>query len=86
MNDTTLQEAVGGALRNVRMEKKLTLRKVQEKCFVSIAHLSDIERGVKNASFELLEVIYTLGYGLTTKEFLNQMYHYTQGKRVGDVN
>lgn len=38
-------------IRNVRLNKKMTLRDLHKKTDISISHLSDIERGIKEPSF-----------------------------------
>jgi len=49
--------ALGHSIRGVRMHRNLTLRQVSTKGFLSFSHLSDVERGVKEPSSELLESI-----------------------------
>ena len=74
--------AVGQALRNVRLEQNKSLRQVSNKCFVSIAHLSDVERGNKTASHEVLETIANLGLGITTQELLDEIRQALSGKEI----
>ena len=52
-----MREMLGGALREVRMSENLTLREVSSKARVSLGYLSEIERGQKEASSELLNAI-----------------------------
>ncbi|MGB7961467.1 MAG: helix-turn-helix transcriptional regulator [Propionicimonas sp.] len=52
-----MREMLGGALREVRMAENLTLREVSSKARVSLGYLSEIERGQKEASSELLNAI-----------------------------
>ena len=52
-----MREMIGGALREVRMSENLTLREVSSKARVSLGYLSEIERGQKEASSELLNAI-----------------------------
>lgn len=49
--------ALGHAIRETRTSKGLTLREVAANGFVSIGHLCDIERGVKDASSVVIEAI-----------------------------
>ena len=77
-----LSHAVGQALRNVRLEKGYTLRKVNNKCFVSIGQICDIERGHKGTSPETLEVIATQGLGITVEQLLDEINQALQGKVV----
>ncbi len=52
-----LREALGGSLRRVRTEQGRTLREVSSNARVSLGYLSEIERGQKEASSELLAAI-----------------------------
>lgn len=49
-----LREAVGGELRRVRLEKNRSLKTVAEAANVSFGYLSEVERGLKEPSSELL--------------------------------
>lgn len=77
-----LSLAVGQALRNLRTEQNKSLRQVSNKCFVSIAHLSEVERGHKSASPDVLELIANKGLGITTEQLLDEIYQALQGKEV----
>lgn len=70
-----LQHAIGGAVRELRHERKLTLRQLSSKSFVSLGHLSDIENSVKSASPEVLECIAN-GLNITTAELIKEIYEY----------
>ncbi|HEY9315599.1 MULTISPECIES: helix-turn-helix domain-containing protein [Nocardiaceae] len=52
-----LREALGGSLRRVRMDQGRTLREVSTSARVSLGYLSEVERGQKEASSELLAAI-----------------------------
>jgi transcriptional regulator with XRE-family HTH domain len=52
-----LREALGEELREVRLRKGLTLREVAAKALVSLGYLSEVERGRKEASSEMLASI-----------------------------
>ena len=52
-----LRVALGEELRRVRQAQGRTLRDVAESASVSFGHLSEIERGAKEASSELLNAI-----------------------------
>ena len=54
---TLLREAVGNVLRRMRMEQHLTLREVSDSARVSLGYLSEVERGRKEPSSELLNAI-----------------------------
>lgn len=52
-----LREAIGGELRRVRTGQGRTLREVSASARVSLGYLSEVERGQKEASSELLAAI-----------------------------
>ncbi len=52
-----LREAVGSSLRAARTEQSRTLRDVALEARVSLGYLSEVERGQKEASSELLNAI-----------------------------
>lgn len=52
-----LREAMGDSLRRKRTSQSRTLREVSTSAQVSLGYLSEVERGRKEASSELLEAI-----------------------------
>ena len=56
---TLLREAVGDVLRQARTTQRRTLREVSDAARVSLGYLSEVERGRKEASSELLNAICT---------------------------
>ena len=52
-----LREVIGDVLRNARTEQGRTLREVSDAARVSLGYLSEVERGRKEASSELLSAI-----------------------------
>ncbi|MGW5522183.1 helix-turn-helix domain-containing protein [Gordonia sp. NPDC003950] len=52
-----LREALGDSLRRVRTQQGRTLREVSTDARVSLGYLSEVERGQKEASSELLASI-----------------------------
>ena len=54
---TLLREVIGDVLRRARMEQGRTLREVSDDARVSLGYLSEVERGRKEASSELLSAI-----------------------------
>lgn len=52
-----LREAIGDRLRETRNAKRRTLREVSRAARVSLGYLSEVERGRKEASSELLAAI-----------------------------
>ncbi|MFI9510219.1 helix-turn-helix domain-containing protein [Nocardia sp. NPDC052566] len=54
---TLLREAIGDSLRRARLAQNRTLREVSTSARVSLGYLSEVERGRKEASSELLAAI-----------------------------
>jgi len=58
MHDTILlREAIGETIRDLRMQAHRTLRDVSADAQMSLGYLSEIERGQKEASSEVLSAI-----------------------------
>ena len=56
-NSALLRSHIGGALRRARITQGRTLRQLSREASVSLGYLSEIERGQKEASSELLSSI-----------------------------
>ena len=54
---TLMREVIGDVLREARTTQGRTLREVSDAARVSLGYLSEVERGQKEASSELLEAI-----------------------------
>lgn len=54
---TLLRAHLGSALRTARIEQGRTLREVAKSARVSLGYLSEVERGHKEASSELINAI-----------------------------
>jgi transcriptional regulator with XRE-family HTH domain len=67
-----LQNAIGETIRELRQEKQMTLRQLSALSFVSLGHLSEVERSVKLATPELLECI-AFGLEMPTWKFLMEV-------------
>jgi transcriptional regulator with XRE-family HTH domain len=65
-----LRHAVGAALRRIRLDRELTLREVAAAARVSMPYLSEIERGRKEPSSEVLAGI-CAALGLTIVDLLD---------------
>ena len=52
-----VREVIGDVLRHARIEQRRTLREVSDAARVSLGYLSEVERGRKEASSELLNSI-----------------------------
>ena len=55
------RQALGNVIRETRIEKNLTLRQVSQRGVIALGYLSEVERGHKEASSEILNCI---AYGL----------------------
>lgn len=51
------KHALGAVLRNLREQQARNLRDICEDAYVSVSYLSEVERGRKEASSELLQFI-----------------------------
>lgn len=51
---TLLREALGATIRAEREKKNRSLRVISRKSFMSLGYLSEVERGMKEVSSELL--------------------------------
>lgn len=70
--ELTLREAIGRVLRDLRTRDHKTLREVSEKAGVSLGYLSEVERGQKEASSELLSSI-AESLGVSTAQLLRMV-------------
>jgi transcriptional regulator with XRE-family HTH domain len=52
-----LRQVIGETLRGLRMRQRRTLREISARARVSLGYLSEVERGQKEASSELLAAI-----------------------------
>ena len=69
-----LREAVGHTLRHARTSQSRTLRDVAREARVSLGYLSEVERGQKEASSELLNAICE-ALGLTLSSVMSGVTH-----------
>lgn len=67
-----LRESVGQTLRRARIEQSRTLRDVARDARVSLGYLSEVERGQKEASSELLNSICE-ALGLTLASLMHEV-------------
>nr|WP_236023617.1 helix-turn-helix transcriptional regulator [Bifidobacterium miconis] len=75
VRDVSLREAIGHVLRELRTRDRKTLREVSEKAGVSLGYLSEVERGQKEASSELLSSI-AESLGVSTAQMLRMVADY----------
>ncbi|WP_428859256.1 helix-turn-helix domain-containing protein [Bifidobacterium dentium] len=73
--EVSLREAIGHVLRDLRTRDHKTLREVSEKAGVSLGYLSEVERGQKEASSELLTSI-AQSLGLSSAQMLRMVADY----------
>ena len=69
-----LRQAEGHTLRNARTNQSRTLRDVAREARVSLGYLSEVERGQKEASSELLNAICE-ALGLTLSSVMTGVTH-----------
>lgn len=67
-----LRHAIGATLRRIRLDRSLTLRTVADDARISMPYLSEIERGRKEASSEILAVI-CQALGMTVLDLLREV-------------
>ena len=73
--EVSLRGAIGHVLRDLRTRDRRTLREVSEKAGVSLGYLSEVERGQKEASSELLSSI-SDALGVSTAQMLRMVADY----------
>ncbi|QNE35629.1 helix-turn-helix domain-containing protein [Leifsonia shinshuensis] len=67
-----MRHAIGSVLRRLRTERGATLRELSETSRISIPYLSEIERGRKEASSEILAALCRV-LDVTERELLTQV-------------
>ena len=63
------RDALGEVLREHREERGWTLRKASQKGLISLGYLSEVERGQKEVSSELLDAV-AQAYGVPTSSLV----------------
>lgn len=76
-----LKHAMGDTIRTLRQERNMTLRSLSSKSHVALGHISDVERGIKGVSTELLEAI-AYGLDLSTADLIGEIYEYLKDNHV----
>lgn len=66
-----LRHAIGSALRRLRLQRGLTLKQLSDRSRVSLPYLSEVERGRKEASSEILATI-CIVLGLSLPDLLRE--------------
>jgi transcriptional regulator with XRE-family HTH domain len=67
-----MRHAIGSVLRRLRTERGATLRELSERSRISVPYLSEIERGRKEASSEILAALCRV-LDVTESELLSQV-------------
>lgn len=62
---------VGKRLNEIRQSKKISIYKLSQESTVSESHIRNLERGVKNATVETLEML-VKNLSMTMSEFFNE--------------
>ncbi|KAB5607730.1 XRE family transcriptional regulator [Bifidobacterium jacchi] len=75
VRQVSLREAIGHVLRDLRTRDRKTLREISERAGVSLGYLSEVERGQKEASSELLGSI-AQALGVSTAQMLRMVADY----------
>ncbi|GAA1074966.1 helix-turn-helix domain-containing protein [Nocardiopsis metallicus] len=75
-DEPLMRDLIGDLLRRTRTEQGRTLREVAEDAQVSLPYLSEIERGRKEASSEVLAAVYR-SLGLSIVDVLGELYRRT---------
>ena len=70
---------MGLTVRDLRLNRNLTLRKLADSSHVSLTFLHEVETGKKNASNEILEAI-AKGLDVTTAQLIKEIYEYLGGQ------
>jgi len=76
-----VRHAIGSVLRRIRTERGTTLRELSESSRVSVPYLSEIERGRKEASSEILAALCRV-LGISEGELLTRVAAEFAGAQV----
>lgn len=75
-----LRQVIGNVFRRLRRERGITLRELAELALVSVPYLSEIERGRKEPSSEILAAI-CRALGLDLADLLDEVQYELAGVR-----
>jgi len=73
MSDVLLREILGMTLKAHRSANNMTLRELSAKIYLSLSYLSEVERGIKEPSSEMLELI-CKGLNLSIFQLMRDAY------------
>lgn len=68
-----LRHAIGSALRRLRLERGMTIRQLSERARVSLPYISEVERGRKEASSEILATMCVV-LGLSMQDLVDETW------------
>ena len=81
--------ALGSAIRQIRSEKGMTLRDLSAKSHISLGYLSEVERGSKDASSQVIDCV-ARGFGIQTYELIsrasNEMWMEQQVNTIAELS
>jgi transcriptional regulator with XRE-family HTH domain len=91
-NNLYFKHHLGEVLRELRFKRDLTLTDLSAIAYISVAHISDIERGKKSASFDVIEAL-TRGLNIPLSTILHSVAErveseeqmYTRNKQLTTV-
>lgn len=70
-----LKTAIGDTIRILRNERGLSMRDMTP--YVALGHISEVERGIKSASPEILEEI-AKGLHISNTQLIKEIYEYLE--------
>lgn len=76
-----MRHAIGSVLRRLRTERGATLRELSERSRISVPYLSEIERGRKEASSEILAALCRV-LDVTERDLLSHVVEEFSGAEV----
>lgn len=79
------REALGEILREERLSQEKTLRTLSSDSLIALGYLSEVERGHKELSSEVLHNIATRGLGLDTHEIIMRTAIRMAGLEIPDT-
>lgn len=85
LNSTLLRDAIGQTLKAERNNQKRTLRDVSKQAIMALGYLSEIERGVKEISSEMLESLCSALY-ISTTDFMADVVTYMRKMEDEQIN
>jgi len=85
INSTLLRNAIGYILKEERTNQKRTLRDVSKQAIMALGYLSEIERGKKEISSEMLESLCSALY-ISTTDLMGNVVTYMRKMEEEQIN